>query len=161
MSRCNGLSARAGELITLQCTLCVFVQLLLVYDVESALSVLTAALAAVGVCCLLARGARRFCRVVQSVTDGWTARWAATLTMSDVVDVQCCQLMTVCETATWAHRSSVAHLVSLHSSYSFRTPRRGVRAPSGMNPNVIVHKALLHRLCESPCKAECSADQLE
>ena len=33
-------------------------QLLLIYDVESALSVLAAAAAAVGTCCLLARGAR-------------------------------------------------------------------------------------------------------
>jgi hypothetical protein len=41
------------------------------------------------------------------------------------------QVMTFCETATWAHRSSQAHLVSLHSSYSNRTPREGVRSPSG------------------------------
>jgi hypothetical protein len=41
------------------------------------------------------------------------------------------QVTTFCETATWAHRSSVAHLVSLHSSYSHRTPREGVRSPSG------------------------------
>jgi hypothetical protein len=41
--------------------------------------------------------------------------------------------MTFCETATWAHRSSVAHLVSLHSSYFHRTPREGVRFPSGAN----------------------------
>jgi hypothetical protein len=41
------------------------------------------------------------------------------------------QVMTFCETATWAHCSSVAHLVSLHSSYSHRTPREGVRSPSG------------------------------
>jgi hypothetical protein len=44
------------------------------------------------------------------------------------------QVMTVCETAAWAHRSSgcsVAHLVSLHRSYSHRTPREGVRSPSG------------------------------
>jgi hypothetical protein len=61
-------------------------QLLLIYDVESALSVLAAASAAVGACCLLVRGARRLCRVVQSFTDGWTARWAATSTMSGVVD---------------------------------------------------------------------------
>jgi hypothetical protein len=38
--------------------------------------------------------------------------------------------MTFCETATWAHRSSVAHLVSLHSSYSHRTLREGVRSLS-------------------------------
>jgi hypothetical protein len=41
------------------------------------------------------------------------------------------QVMTFCETATWAHRSSVAHLVSLYSSYAHRTPREGVRSPSG------------------------------
>jgi hypothetical protein len=40
------------------------------------------------------------------------------------------QVMTFCETATWAHRSSVAHLVSLHSSYSHRTLREGVRSLS-------------------------------
>jgi hypothetical protein len=58
---------------------------LLIYDVESALSVLAAS-AAVGACCLLGRGARRLRRVVQSLTDGWTARWAAKSTMSDVID---------------------------------------------------------------------------
>jgi hypothetical protein len=41
------------------------------------------------------------------------------------------QVMTFCETATWAHRASVAHLVSLYSSYAHRTPREGVRSPSG------------------------------
>jgi len=41
------------------------------------------------------------------------------------------QVMTFCKTAIWAHRSSVAHLVSLRSSYSHRTPREGVRSPSG------------------------------
>jgi hypothetical protein len=43
-------------------------------------------------------------------------------------------MMTLCETATWAHRSFgllVAHLVSLHISYSHRTPREGVRSLSG------------------------------
>jgi hypothetical protein len=47
---------------------------------------LVAASAAVGACCLLARGVRRLCRVVQSFTDGWTARCAATSTASGVVD---------------------------------------------------------------------------
>lgn len=61
-------------------------QLLLIYDVKSALSVLAATSAAVGACCLLARGTPRLCRVVQSLIDGWTARWAATSTMSGVVD---------------------------------------------------------------------------
>jgi hypothetical protein len=59
---------------------------LLIYDVESALSVLAAAAAAVGTYCLLARGARRLYRVVQCFTDGWTAWWAVTSTMSGVVD---------------------------------------------------------------------------
>jgi len=59
---------------------------LLIYDVESAFSVLTAASAAVGACCLLARGARKLCRVVHSFTDGWTASWAAASTMSGVID---------------------------------------------------------------------------
>jgi hypothetical protein len=40
-------------------------------------------------------------------------------------------VMTFFETATWAHRSSVAHLVSLHIGYSHRTPREGVRSLSG------------------------------
>jgi hypothetical protein len=60
--------------------------LLLIYDVESAMSVLATASAAIGACCLLARGAHRLCRVLQSFTDGWTARWAAMSTTSGVVD---------------------------------------------------------------------------
>jgi hypothetical protein len=36
------------------------------------------------------------------------------------------QVMTFCETATWAHRSSVAYLVPLHSSYSHRSLREGM-----------------------------------
>jgi hypothetical protein len=85
MSWCIGVSARACGLIALQCTLCVFVQLLLIYDIKSASSALVAASAMVGACCLLACGARRLCRVVQSLTDGWTAKRAATSTMSGVV----------------------------------------------------------------------------
>jgi hypothetical protein len=46
------------------------------------------------------------------------------------------QVMPFCETATWAHRSSVAHLVSLHISYSHRTPREGVRSLSGESVGV-------------------------
>ena len=46
------------------------------------------------------------------------------------------QVMLFCETATWAHRSSVAHLVSLHISYSHRTPREGVRSLSGESVGV-------------------------
>lgn len=76
MSRCICCSALCA---------CSF-QLLLIYNVESASSVLAAASMAVGARCLLARGARRLCRVVHSFTDGWTAWWAVTSTMSGVVD---------------------------------------------------------------------------
>lgn len=86
MGRCFGLPAKAGGLVALLCILYVFSQLLLIFDVESAFSLLAAGSAAVGACCLLARGARRLCRVVQSFTDAWTARWAATSTMSGIVD---------------------------------------------------------------------------
>lgn len=59
------LPARAGGLFALLCILYVFSQLLFIFDVEPALSLLAAESAAVGACCLLARGARRLCRVVQ------------------------------------------------------------------------------------------------
>jgi len=61
-------------------------QLLLIYEVELALSVLAATSAAVGACCLLARGTRRLCLAVQDFIDGGKARWAAVSTMSGVVD---------------------------------------------------------------------------
>jgi hypothetical protein len=61
-------------------------QLLLIYDVEAAFSVLAAALAAVGACCLLVRSARSLCHDVQSFTDGWTVRRAVTATVSGHVD---------------------------------------------------------------------------
>lgn len=41
------------------------------------------------------------------------------------------QVMTFCETATRAHCSSAAHLVSLHSRYSHQTPCEGMRSLSG------------------------------
>jgi hypothetical protein len=51
--------------------LCAFsFQFLLIYNVESAVSLLTTASAAVGAYCLLSGGARRLCRVVQSFTHG-------------------------------------------------------------------------------------------
>jgi hypothetical protein len=82
MSLCIGLPARAGRLVALISISCLFFRLLLICDVESALSMLAAA----GSCCLQARRARRPCHVVQSFLDGWTARWAATSTLSGVVD---------------------------------------------------------------------------
>lgn len=60
MSQCIGIPARAGGLIALLCILCVFFGLLLISDVESALSML----AAVRACSLWLRSARRLCRVV-------------------------------------------------------------------------------------------------
>jgi hypothetical protein len=58
-------------------------QLLLIYDVESALSVLAAASAAIGACCLLARSARKVQAPQQSVrileaSKQMTARSSAT-----------------------------------------------------------------------------------
>jgi hypothetical protein len=81
MSLCIGLLARAGRLVALISIFCVFFRLLLICDVESALSMLALARS----CCLQARRARRPCRVVQNFPDGWMARWAATSTMSGVV----------------------------------------------------------------------------
>jgi len=79
MSLCIGLPARAGRLVALIFILCVFFRLLLICDVESALSMLAAA---AGSYYLQARRARRPCRVVHNFPDGWSAWWAATSTMS-------------------------------------------------------------------------------
>jgi len=86
MSWCIGLLRElAGSSHSTALCAC-WLQLLLFHHVDSALSVLAAASAAVRACCLLARGARRLCHIVQGFTDGSTARWAATSTMSGVVD---------------------------------------------------------------------------
>jgi hypothetical protein len=85
MSWCVDLSARARGLIALQCTCACSFQLLLIYDVESPLSMLAGALAAVGSCCLLAVGAD-FVVLWQGIPDGRRARWAASSTISGVVD---------------------------------------------------------------------------
>jgi hypothetical protein len=48
------------------------------------------------------------------------------------------RVMTSCETATWTRRSSVTHLVPLHSSYSHRTLREGIAlrpAASSISPS--------------------------
>lgn len=75
-----------NRLTALLCILCVFSRLLFIIDDEPAWSLLAVAwAAAVEECYLQARGARRLCCVVQSFIDGWTARWAATSTMSGVI----------------------------------------------------------------------------
>lgn len=86
MSLCIALPARARGPIALLCILCVFSKLLLIFNVESALSVLATASVAVGACCLPGRGARRFVVSCRGVSDSWTARWAAMSAMLGIVD---------------------------------------------------------------------------
>jgi hypothetical protein len=132
MSLCNGLPARARGLTALLCMLCVFSRLLLIIDDEPAWSLLAAAWAAADgrVACSRAMraGSVVSCRVLLTAgrPGGRPRRPCRAFSMG-----RRHQVMTVCETATWAHRSSVAHLVSLHRSYSHRTAREGVRSPSG------------------------------
>lgn len=84
MSLCVGLPARAGGLVSLLCIFCVFFRLLLICDVELALSLLLAGV--VKSCCLPVRRACRPCPVVQSFPGGWTMGWAASSPMSGLVD---------------------------------------------------------------------------
>jgi hypothetical protein len=134
MSRCFGLSVQAGALIALQCTWCLFVPTLAhlrfrvgVVGVGSrgggGRDVLPA-----GAQCAVRAGFIVSCSVLSTAgrRGGRSRRPFGALSMGRVR-----QVTTFCETATWAHRSSVAHLVSLHNSYSHRTPREGVRSPSG------------------------------
>ena len=134
MSRCFGLSVQAGAHIALQCTWCLFVPTLAhlrcrvgVVGVggrgRGGRDVLPA-----GAQCAVRAGFIVSCSVLPTAgrRGGRSRRRCRALSMGRVR-----QVATFCKTATWAHRSSVAHLVSLHSSYSHRTPREGVRFPSG------------------------------
>ena len=134
MSRCFGLSVQAGALIALQCTWCLFVPTLAhlrcrvgVVGVggrgRGGRDVLPA-----GAQCAVRAGFIVSCSVLPTAgrRGGRSRRLCRALSMGRVR-----QVATFCETATWAHRSSVAHLVLMHSSYSHRIPCEGVRSPSG------------------------------
>ena len=132
MSLCIGLLARAGGLIALLCNCCIVLRLLLICDVESALSLLAAVVSLLGCACDVRAGLVVSCRVFLTAgrRGGQPHRPCRALSVRGVGIVND-GFVRDCHMGSSLFWSCVAHLVSLHSSYSHRTPREGVRFLSG------------------------------
>jgi len=133
MSLCVGLLTIAGGLIALFCNSCMVSRLFFICDIESALSLLAEAVILLGCACGV-----HVCLDVSCMIFSWRLDNEVGGLIAHVGPCQC-ERWTLsndgaardCHMGSSLFWSCVAHLVSLHSSYSHRTPREGVRSLSG------------------------------